>query len=112
MRINASGASVLRHGELSYDRVGKTAAMRGHTLALSERERTLLEIFMEQPGRMVSKAQIIDLMCVRGEVVSENAVEVYVHRLRRKLEIGGVRIYTVRGFGYCLDAAQIGRAHV
>lgn len=105
MRINAPGASVLRHGELFYDRIGKTAAMSGHALVLSERERTLLEIFMQRPGRTVSKAQIIDLMCERGEAVSANAVEVYVHRLRKKLAAGAVKIYTVRDLGYCLDDA-------
>lgn len=108
MRINASGAAMLRHGELSYDRVGKTAAMSGHALALSARERALLEILMQQPGRMASKAQIIDLMCAHGESVSANAVEVYVHRLRKKLAAGGVKIYTVRGLGYCLEAADPG----
>ena len=106
MRVNATGATVLQHGALFYDRVGRTAEMNGHALVLSERERTLLEIFMQQPGQMVSKAQIIEMMCERGEPVSTNAVEVYVHRLRKKLEVGGVRIYTVRGQGYCLDEAR------
>jgi two-component system, OmpR family, response regulator len=106
MRVNASGATVLRHGELFYDRVGKTAEMNGHALALSDRERTLLEIFMQEPRRMVTKAQIIDLLGERGDAVSANAVEVYVHRLRKKLEAGGVKIYTARGLGYCLDPAR------
>ena len=38
-----------------------------------------------------------------GEEVSNNAIEVYVHRLRKKIEVGGVRIATVRGLGYCLE---------
>ena len=42
-------------------------------------------------------------LCEWGEEVSNNAVEVYMHRLRRKLEGGGVRINTVRGLGYCLE---------
>jgi two-component system, OmpR family, response regulator len=103
MRGDASGAGVLRHGGLYYDRAGRTVAMNGHALALSARERALLGIFMQQPGRMVSKAHIIDLMCEHGEHLSANAVEVYVHRLRTKLATGGVKIYTVRGLGYCLE---------
>jgi two-component system OmpR family response regulator len=42
-------------------------------------------------------------LCQWGEEVSTNAIEVYVHRLRKKLEAGGVRILTVRGLGYCLE---------
>ena len=44
-------------------------------------------------------------MCEWGEEVSNNAIEVYVHRLRKKIEVGGIRIATVRGLGYCLEKA-------
>lgn len=100
MRVNAP--AVLRHGTLFYDRAGGTALINGHALALSGRERSLLEVFMEQPGRMLSKAELVALLCERGESLSVNAVEVYVHRLRKKLARGGVEIYTVRAVGYCL----------
>jgi two-component system OmpR family response regulator len=106
MRGNASGAGVLRHGALYYDRVGRTVEMNGHELALSTREHALLGIFMQQPERMVTKAQIIDLMCEHGEHLSANAVEVYVHRLRKRLARGGVKIHTVRSLGYCLEDAD------
>jgi two-component system OmpR family response regulator len=46
---------------------------------------------------------LVDHLCGWGEEVSHNAIEVYVHRLRKKLESGGVRIATVRGLGYCLE---------
>jgi two-component system OmpR family response regulator len=94
---------VLRHGDLSFDLVGKVAELRGRALDLSARELTLLEILMQRPGRMVNKERIVDLLCQWGEEVSTNAVEVYIHRLRRKLESGGVKITTVRGLGYCLE---------
>ena len=102
MRFNAPGARMLRHSEAAGDRVGRTIELNGQALVLSARERALLEIFLAQPGRMVSKPEIIGLMSERGETPSANAVEVYVHRLRRKLAPGGVKIYTVRGLGYCL----------
>jgi len=47
--------------------------------------------------------RLVERLCEWGEEVSTNAIEVYVHRLRKKLETGGVRIVTVRGLGYCLE---------
>ena len=73
------------------------------TLELSAREVGLLEILLTRSGRMVSKNQIVDHLCEWGEEVSSNAIEVYVHRLRKKLEPSGVKIATVRGLGYCLE---------
>jgi two-component system OmpR family response regulator len=105
-RGNAASSTVLKHGDLSFDQVGKTAELRGQALDLSARELALLEIFMQRPGRMVNKEQIVDLLCQWGEEVSTNAVEVYIHRLRKKLEPSDVRIATVRGLGYCLDRAN------
>lgn len=102
-RGNAAGSSLLKHGDLSFDQVGKVAYTGGRMLDLSARELALLEIFMQRPGRMVNKEQIVDLLCQWGEEVSTNAVEVYIHRLRKKLEAGGVKIATVRGLGYCLE---------
>jgi two-component system OmpR family response regulator len=69
---------------------------------LSARELGLLEILLQRPGRLVSKEQLVDRLCSWGEEVSNNAIEVYVHRLRKKIETGGVRIITVRGLGYYL----------
>ena len=101
---------MLKHGDLSFDQVGKIAELNGQALDLSARELALLEIFMQRPGRMVNKEQIVDLLCQWGEEVSTNAVEVYIHRLRKKLEPGGVKIATVRGLGYCLEkAANVAR---
>ena len=64
---------------------------------------SLLELFLQRPGRLVHKDQLIQHLCGWGEEVSTNAIEVYVHRLRKKLEPGGVRIVTVRGLGYSLE---------
>jgi len=94
---------VLHHGELSYDQVGRVTEIRGKPLELSARETGLLEILLQRVGRIVSKEQLVERLCEWGEEVSTNAIEVYVHRLRKKLEAGGVRIATVRGLGYCLE---------
>jgi two-component system OmpR family response regulator len=53
----------------------------------------------------VSKEQLVNHLCEWGEEVSNNAIEVYVHRLRKKIEPGGARIITVRGLGYSLEKA-------
>ena len=85
------------------DAQARQATVAGERLELTARELRLLEIFMARVGRIVNKSQIVDHLCEWGEEVSENAVEVYVHRLRRKLEPASVRIATVRGLGYCLE---------
>ena len=99
----AGGPTTLKHGQLTYDTIGKVAQLNGQPLELSARELALLKILMQRCGRMVSKEQLVDHLCEWGEEVSTNAIEVYVHRLRRKLEAGRVRIVTVRGLGYCLE---------
>ena len=102
-RGSGSANTILKHGQLVYDTVGKVATTHGQMLDLSARELSLLEVFLQRPGRMVSKEQLVDHLCEWGEEVSNNAIEVYVHRLRKKLEPAEVRIITVRGLGYCLE---------
>jgi two-component system OmpR family response regulator len=106
VRRGASGGpSVMRHGALSFDQVGRCAYVNDQMVELSARELGLLEVLLQRAGRLVSKEQLVDHLCEWGDEVSNNAIEVYVHRLRRKLECGGVRIATVRGLGYCLERA-------
>lgn len=103
-RRGLCGAStVLRHGPLLFDEVGRRATLGGELLDLSARELGLLQILVQRGGRLVSKQQLVDHLCEWGDEVSDNAIEVYVHRLRKKLEPGGVKIRTVRGLGYTLD---------
>ncbi|HEY5633222.1 MAG TPA: response regulator transcription factor [Burkholderiaceae bacterium] len=102
-RTMGATSTLLRIGTLTYDLVGRTASLDEQPLELSGRETGLLEILLQRPGRLVSKEQIVNRLCEWGDEVSHNAVEVYMHRLRRKLEGGGVRIATVRGLGYCLE---------
>ena len=99
-RRSADTTTLFRHGGLSYDPVGKVARINGEVVDLSARESTLLEMLVQRAGRWVSKAQLLDHLCEWGEEVSTNAIEVYVHRLRKKLRAAGVEIVTVRGLGY------------
>jgi DNA-binding response OmpR family regulator len=105
-RRSAGTAPVIQCGSLSFDQVGRVAHINEQALDLSAREIGLLEVLLTRMGRLVSKDQLVDHLCGWGEEVSHNAIEVYVHRLRKKLESGGVKIATVRGLGYCLERPQ------
>ena len=102
-RSMGTATNTLRHGDLVYDQAGRVAQLNGQTLELSARETGLLEVLLQRAGRLVSKEQIVDHLCEWGDEVSGNAIEVYMHRLRKKLEGGGIHIATVRGLGYCLE---------
>jgi two-component system OmpR family response regulator len=104
----AGGSTLIRHGALTYDQTGRVARLNGEPIELSARELGLLEILLRRAGRLVSKDQLVSHLCEWGEEVSGNAIEVYVHRLRRKLEPDGVRIITVRGLGYRLENQEPG----
>jgi two-component system OmpR family response regulator len=98
-----NAASLIKHGPLTYDQQGRVATMNGVMVDLSARELGLLEVLLQRTGRLVSKDQLVERLCEWGEEVSNNAIEVYIHRLRKKIEKGPVRIATVRGLGYCLE---------
>ena len=102
----AGGPALISHGPLTYDLIGRVARLNGEPIELSAREVSLLEIFLQRAGRLVSKDQLVNHLCEWGEEVSDNAIEVYVHRLRKKLEPAGVRIVTVRGLGYSLEKPE------
>jgi two-component system OmpR family response regulator len=102
-RALGANQGLLRHGPLVLDLAGRVARINDVPLELSARELGLLEILLQRPSRLLSKEQLVDHLCEWGEEVSSNAIEVYVHRLRKKLEPGGIRIVTVRGLGYCLE---------
>ena len=103
-RRGLGGASAtIRHGPLVYDQTGRVASIDGKLIELSARELGLLEVLLQRAGRLVSKDQLVERLCEWGEEVSTNAIEVYIHRLRKKIEKGPIRIATVRGLGYCLE---------
>lgn len=99
--------TLIQNGALSYDLPGRVAFLDGKPLELSARELGLLEIFLQRTGRLVSKDQLVQHLCEWGEELSTNAIEVYVHRLRKKIE-PSASISTVRGLGYCMEKAATG----
>jgi len=72
------------------------------SVKLTLKESLLLELFMRNPGQVITKEQILDRVWGPDTEVETNNVEIYVHYLRKKLNSPNVRIETVRGIGYCL----------
>ncbi len=95
-----SAEPVWRHGALEYWPAAKRAAWHGQPVDLTTREASLLEVLLANPQRVLSKAQIIEKLYGWGEEIESNALEVYVHHLRRKISPRIVR--TMRGVGYAL----------
>jgi len=93
-------------GALSLDLVAREARVHGELLDLTAREWAIMELFVTQPGVALSKDRIVQSLSSWDEKLSHNAIEVYVSRLRTKLEPAGVRIRTVRGFGYMLETPR------
>ena len=102
-RGHSAGGAQLQVGSLCLDTVGHRATLDGKPLELSARELNVLEILMLRAGRIVSKEQLSEQLSGLGEDVSDNAIEVYMHRLRKNLKSGDVNIRTLRGLGYLLE---------
>ena len=90
------------HGPLVLDTAARRAWLNGEPLEMAAREWSVLQVLLERVERTVSKEAIIEAVAGLSDDLSLNAIEVYVSRLRAKLEPAGIRIRTVRGFGYML----------
>jgi two-component system OmpR family response regulator len=105
-RGHASSSAQLQIGPLSLDTVGRIATLEGKNLELSGRELNMLELLMLSAGRIVSKERLSDQLSGLDDLVSDNAIEVYMSRLRKHLKPGGIQIKTLRGQGYMLEKQQ------
>ncbi|HEX6721985.1 MAG TPA: response regulator transcription factor [Burkholderiaceae bacterium] len=103
LRRSTNSTPFLEHGPLRFDTVGRRVYWDKRPLELSPRELAVLEILLMRAGRVVSKAQMVNHLYGFGDDVADNAVEVNVYRLRKKLEPLGCEIRTVRGMGYLMD---------
>jgi len=104
-RLNTAH-SVLAVGALGLDTVSRRFTVGGQPLELPPREHDLLEVLMINAGRPVNKLLLADRLRNSDSVLSHDALEVYVHRLRRRIEGSGAAIHTLRGLGYLLEAAD------
>lgn len=94
-----------RIGALTFDPLAGTLEVAGQPVALRNKELRLLETFLAAPDQILSKARLVDRLFSYDEDVSENAIEVYVGRLRKKITGSGVEIVTERGLGYRMRLA-------
>ncbi|WP_299473195.1 response regulator transcription factor [uncultured Roseibium sp.] len=90
--------------DVVFDPLAGTVAVAGNVSDLRNRELRLLEVFFSAPDMIFSKSHLVDRLFSYDEDVSENAIEVYVGRVRKKLQGGRVKIETVRGVGYRMTA--------
>jgi DNA-binding response OmpR family regulator len=93
---------VLRCGALELDRATGTVTLGGAPVALRRRERAVLTILMTRAGKPVPKERLSAEIFGFDEAVAPNALELYVARLRKKLQPDGPEIRTIRGLGYLL----------
>jgi two-component system, OmpR family, response regulator len=93
-------------GDLELDVTGRELRFAGVRVPLSPRELALTELLMQKAGRVVTKESIVARLSSWEADFSENSVEVYVHRLRKRFGDLGVVIRTIRGFGYVMEATD------
>lgn len=105
-RAQARSEDALSMGRLRMDLGARRVFIGEQPLEISAREWAVLEFLLGRVGKVVAKDQILQSIAGWEESLSENAIEVYVSRLRAKIEPAGLRIRTVRGFGYMLEPAD------
>jgi DNA-binding response OmpR family regulator len=104
IRRGVGGApAAVEHGRLTLDTAARQVRVDGQPVDLPRRELNLLEVLLARRGQVVPKEAILEKLFGMDEDVGLNAVEIYVHRLRKRLEPAGLRIRTVRGLGYLLE---------
>jgi len=91
---------VIEHAGIRLNPATREVSFRGSPVQLSAREYAVLEALLLRPGAILSRAQLEDRLYGWGGEIESNAVEVYIHSLRRKLDSDTIR--TVRGVGYCV----------
>lgn len=102
-RHDGHAANVLYFGGLTFNRETRRLSHGDQTIAVSAREADIVEILMHRPGRLITRRLLEDQLFGADGGLGSNAIEVYMYRVRRKLErIPGLSIQTIRGLGYIL----------
>jgi len=102
-RAHAGASSELVHGRLRLNMAARRLYCDDQPAELSGRELAVLELLLLRAGRVVTKQQIIEHLYGWEDVSTSNTVEVFIYRLRKKIEACGVDIRTVRGMGYLIE---------
>ena len=99
---------LINFGTLQFNTVSREFSLAGAALALTPREHTILETLIRRAGRNVSKQDLATAAFGIDDETNPNAVEIYVHRLRKKMEGQDVTLSTLRGLGYILRLGHVG----
>ena len=102
-RAQGASSDDVQVGKLRYSVSERRVTVDGVLAELAPREMGVLEVLLQRRGKVVSKSQLMEALCDWNEDLTETAIEVYLHRVRKKLEGSEVNIRTVRGFGYLLE---------
>lgn len=102
-RASGKANPIMACGHLLFDTNSRQFTCSGSPLQLTPREHAVLELLIRIPGKTVSKKELADSLSTLDDLVSANALEIYIVRLRKKLENSGAQIITLRGLGYMLS---------
>lgn len=102
-RSSSHGIPEIRLGSLRLDLPGHRAWVGDTALELTAREFGLLEALARRADRVTSRAQLVEALCNWDEELTDNGLDIAIHRLRRKLEGSGTGVRTIRGLGYLLE---------
>jgi len=102
-RSNNANSPRMRHARLAFDSVSRTVTVDDSAIDLSSREVSLLEALFVHFGQIVSKERLLEQVYGYEGDVGLNTIEVYIHRLRKKIADSGVTLRTIHGRGYVLE---------
>jgi DNA-binding response OmpR family regulator len=105
-RSQAATSAVLAFGPLEMDTALRRVQLTGKPMELGPREWTVLEYLLMQAPKPAAKDKLLAALTGWDKEITPNAIEVYVSRLRAKLEPAGVLLRSIRGFGYRLELAE------
>lgn len=103
-RQGSARVPVLYLGTLAIDVAGRRVLQDGCPIDLTAREFGLLETLASRVNRVTSRKHMVEALCTWNDAMTDNGLDIAVHRLRRKLAGSGVNLRTVRGLGYLLEA--------
>jgi two-component system, OmpR family, response regulator len=104
MRIHCDNATVISLGDLTFDTVKRVLKRGDEIVELSPREYAVLEVLLNNVGSLVTKQRMVSLLSQLETEVSYNAIDIAIHRLRKKLEPSGLKLQTIRGLGFIIES--------
>jgi two-component system OmpR family response regulator len=105
-RAASRGTRELRLGQVLLDLAGQRATRGGRPLDLTRREFGILAALASRQDKVVGRPQLVEAVCDWDQDLTDNGLDIAIHRLRRKLQGCGTRIRTIRGLGYLLEEGE------